>query len=63
MTKFKLPDSARLEVRNGRESHYYSHDQLVQALNDFGEAVATQFKTPQSNQYAIIEHIVKELLV
>lgn len=62
MTNFILPEPSRLEVRNGRESRYYTHDQLVQALADFGDAIADRFRTPYSNYHITINHMVKELL-
>ena len=62
MTNFKLPEPARLEVRNGRESRYYSQDQLLQILADFGNNIAEKFSSPYSDNEMVIKHIVKELL-
>ena len=40
----------------------YTHDQLIQALTDFGGAIAERMSMPRNNYGPVVKFYVKELL-
>ena len=73
MSKFKLPESVGqtynvagvqhcMITRSFPDACFYTHDQLIQALTDLGDAIAGRFSSPYNNYELVIKHIVKELL-
>lgn len=40
----------------------YTHDQMIQALTELGDAIAGRFSNPYSNYDMVIKYITKELI-